>query len=104
MICWREAGTASKDHHEYSCVHCLRTQLELARLNNQCVTTFEEAWKRKEAEGYQYGADALEQVRFGWELREYHAALEAGLHSARTKPLVDLVWEQSGQDPDPDQR
>jgi hypothetical protein len=30
--------------------------------------TFEQAWALKEAEGYQYGPDALEQVRFGWEL------------------------------------
>jgi hypothetical protein len=32
--------------------------------------TFEEAWAEKEKEGYQYGRDALEQVRFGWEIRE----------------------------------
>lgn len=30
--------------------------------------TFEEAWARMEAEGYIYGDDALEQVRFGWEM------------------------------------
>ena len=30
--------------------------------------TFEQAWAEKEAEGYQYGEDALEQVKFGWEL------------------------------------
>lgn len=32
------------------------------------VLTFEEAWKRMEAKGYRYGHDALEGVRFGWEL------------------------------------
>lgn len=32
--------------------------------------TFEEAWKRMEAKGYQYGPGALEQVRLGWELRQ----------------------------------
>jgi len=32
--------------------------------------TFEEAWAEKEKQGYQYGADALEQVRMGWELHE----------------------------------
>ena len=32
--------------------------------------TFAEAWAAKEAEGYQYGDDALEQVRFGWEIRQ----------------------------------
>lgn len=30
--------------------------------------TFEQAWSQKEAEGYNYGHDALEQVRFGWEM------------------------------------
>lgn len=33
------------------------------------TATFEQAWAVKEKEGYQYGEDALEQVRFGWELR-----------------------------------
>lgn len=32
--------------------------------------TFEEVWAQKEREGYQYGREALENVRFGWELRE----------------------------------
>lgn len=32
------------------------------------MKTFEQAWAEKEAEGYRYGADALEQVRFGWEI------------------------------------
>jgi len=30
--------------------------------------TFEEVWAEKEREGYQYGEDALEHVRFGYEL------------------------------------
>lgn len=29
---------------------------------------FDEAWRTMEAKGYRYGRDALEQVRFGWEL------------------------------------
>jgi hypothetical protein len=32
--------------------------------------TFEQAWKTYEAKGYRYGADALEQVRFGWEIAQ----------------------------------
>jgi len=32
------------------------------------MITFEEAWAKKEAAGYQYGQDALEQVRVGWDL------------------------------------
>jgi hypothetical protein len=39
-----------------------RAATELAR------PTFEEVWAEKERQGYQYGHDALEQVRFGWEL------------------------------------
>jgi len=30
--------------------------------------TFEQAWAEKERQGYQYGHDALEQVRMGWEM------------------------------------
>ena len=32
--------------------------------------TFEQVWAQKEREGYSYGEDALEQVRFGWELAQ----------------------------------
>ena len=35
---------------------------------SSCAVTFEHAWAEKEREGYQYGEDALEQVRFGWEI------------------------------------
>ncbi len=38
--------------------------------------TFEEAWEAKKAEGYQYGRDSLENVRFGWEIRESYIAQE----------------------------
>ena len=42
------------------------------------MTTFDEAWAKKVTEGYQYGPDALEQVRFGWEIHEAEiAAAEA---------------------------
>ena len=37
-------------------------------LASRATATFEEAWAAKEAEGYQYGPDALEGVRFGWDL------------------------------------
>jgi len=32
------------------------------------IPTFEKVWAEKKKEGYQYGEDALEQVRFGWEI------------------------------------
>ncbi len=34
------------------------------------MKTFEEAWAEKERQGYQYGRDALENVHFGWAIRE----------------------------------
>lgn len=34
--------------------------------------TFAQVWAEKEAEGYQYGEDALEQVRFGWDIAASH--------------------------------
>lgn len=42
----------------------------LAATEVQFSLSFEDAWKVKAAEGYQYGRDALEQVRFGWDLRK----------------------------------
>lgn len=44
--------------------------------------SFEDAWAQKEAEGYQYGEDALEQVRFGWEL-----AISAGVVDVPVKQI-----------------
>lgn len=32
------------------------------------MNEFDKAWQRKRDEGYDYGEDALEQVRFGFEL------------------------------------
>lgn len=32
------------------------------------MRTFDEVWAEQAAKGYQYGPDALEGVRFGWEL------------------------------------
>lgn len=40
----------------------------LAAQPSPTLSTFEQVWARKEAEGYQYGEDALQQVRFGFEL------------------------------------
>lgn len=54
------------------------------------MKTFEQAWAEKEAEGYQYGRDALEQVRFGWELRERQVSL---MYAALNK-----ISERTGSD------
>jgi hypothetical protein len=39
-----------------------------AATSSRKTKTFEMVWLEKMAEGYQYGDDALEQVKFGWEL------------------------------------
>jgi hypothetical protein len=39
-----------------------------AGAQERAVPTFEQAWAKKEAEGYRYGHDALEQVRMGYEM------------------------------------
>jgi hypothetical protein len=54
------------------------------------MKTFEEAWAEKVAAGYQYGEDALEQVRFGWEMR---AASELEDMPRRTSAEVDADAE-----------
>lgn len=58
------------------------------------LITFEEAWAKKEAEGYRYGRDALENVRFGWEIA--HAA-----HSGEGRSTTDAFrkWLKPGQTP-----
>lgn len=44
----------------------LRKEVEADMLGK--LGSFENAWHEKVKEGYQYGEDALEQVRFGWEI------------------------------------
>lgn len=64
------AEVMNKDikYHEL-CEDCGEGHLSGCKNHPANIPSFEEAWKVKEAEGYQYGKDALEQVRFGWELR-----------------------------------
>ena len=52
-----------------------RWRTQLARpFHGTKPPVFEEEWAKKEAAGYQYGHDALEQVRFGFEIaNEAHA-------------------------------
>ncbi len=63
--------------------------------------SFEEAWKSKEAEGYQYGEDALEQVRFGWELAQETShiassasALEKAANVCEKMVVVGRAWTE----------
>ena len=52
------------------------------------MKTFKEAWAEKEAQGYQYGEDALCGVNFGWEIaltamaQDEEAALAAAVVEA----------------------
>lgn len=60
------------------------------------MITFKEAWAKKKSEGYQYGPDALEQVRFGWELAEREFGLsfddyQAGAERTANRKDVDTV-------------
>jgi len=56
------------------------------------MKTFEQAWADKVSEGYDYGAEALEVVRFGWELRaaEELASGIAG-HEALADAFADVA-------------
>lgn len=68
----------------------LAAQRELS-LRNEAGPTFEEAWAKKKAEGYRYGPDALERVRFGWEMR---ASYEAdGTRTTVDAPAREIVVE-----------
>lgn len=57
-------------------------------MNDADRKTFEEVWAQKEAEGYQYGHDALEQVHFGFELGLAYAAKLR----AEEEPRAWLHW------------
>ena len=59
------------------------------------MKTFKEAWAEKEAQGYQYGEDALCGVNFGWEIaltamaQDEEAALAAAVVEAACKWAYD---------------
>ena len=63
------------------------------------MKTFEEAWAEMEAKGYRYGADALEHVRFGWELRE--SAEREGGRACRNFSPWNTTEDQYGERVDP---
>lgn len=55
-------------------------------LNGTGAESFDSAWAEKEAQGFIYGHDALEQVRFGWEIR-------GSVVSAKDKRIAELEAE-----------
>jgi hypothetical protein len=55
--------------------------------------TFEQAWAEKERKGYQYGEDALEHVRMGWDMAHRNLAVqnEPTITKAQARELVERV-------------
>ena len=58
---------AEQDYHR-ALYKDARRRLRDERLDEVCDETFEVAWARVSALGFEYGDDALEQVRFGFDL------------------------------------
>lgn len=68
------------------------------------MITFEEAWAEKEKEGYQYGGDALQNVKFGWEIRDSYCKPETlpriehklnaytNAHGSFTRPSMEMIF------------
>ena len=62
------------------------------------MKTFKEAWAEKEAQGYQYGEDALCGVNFGWEIaltamaQDEEAALSAAVVKAAMRCARVGTW------------
>ncbi len=61
---------------------------------SQDQISFDQAWKEKEKEGYQYGRDALEQVRFGWEIKE--EAIKSTLKAQSSR--INIILEKLDSD------
>lgn len=57
----------------FDCIAFARNLLAAAGAK-EALPPFSEEWAKREAQGYHYGPDALEQVRFGYEIAK--AALE----------------------------
>jgi len=66
---------AEKAEAELADTRCLLARA-VQIFGEEHVPTFEEAWKLMESAGYQYNGEALENVRFGWEIRGKYAGLQ----------------------------
>lgn len=60
--------------------------------------TFERAWAKKERLGYRYGGDALEQVRFGWQLREEHPFDSDVAHTREAAAILRALVSSAAMD------
>lgn len=80
-------------HYLLAALECIEECRQEPRTDNPLPPrpTFEEAWKQKEAEGYQYGPEALEGVRFGWEIRDSYGDPSIVLLKAEIADLSALL-------------
>jgi len=62
------AWDAVKGNHDLDALVSKAADIDAMEQSAPKVETFEEAWKAFEAQGFRYGRDALEQVRFGWNI------------------------------------
>jgi hypothetical protein len=65
-------GWVEPDGIDSSCASATCSRCEGRRRVPIEAVTFEQAWAEKERAGYQYGEDALEQVRMGWDMAQAH--------------------------------
>jgi len=56
------------------------------------IETFEKAWARFEEAGFNYGEDALEQVRFGWNIAHGYNFHPDGF---TPEPKLHVIWDIS---------
>lgn len=83
-----EQDREEDDEHRAWMAQMLRRALSRLAANSELIEpVFSEVWKQMEAKGYRYGDDALENVRFGWEL--YRRAILAAPPS--TQPVAKMV-------------
>jgi hypothetical protein len=88
-----EEDNASLYDENRSLAHMPYRIAELEAAGARAIPSFEELWTQKEKDGYQYGRDALEQVRFG-----YKIAVAAMVASAQGVPDFWLAIQSGGMD------
>lgn len=79
---WDEHPTPEKDQAQYA-DHLRAQEALVAAVQAYSSETFEQAWARMEAEGYQYGRAEQAQVRLGWNL-------------AKQEPTFEEAWARTG--------
>lgn len=81
----------------YNLITTLRALTDrAARPGAQGPEGFEQAWAKFEAVGFRYGPDALEQVRFGWEIAK---GIEVAENQAAAHPSATERQQEGGATP-----